>query len=188
MKRVLLVPLLIATSLLAPATSAWACEMAGPEFEEFTFEPNPADTAAPATPVVESVAVEDFGGERSACAHNSCEGSGGLTLTLEPAAEPDLGYRIRVVEGDEIIGSLWDGKVWTDNQGGSFFFGVSTSEPFASTLEITAVDRAGNESPPVRKRVSWDGPETGCATAAGAASPWLATLLALGLRRRGHRR
>lgn len=133
------------------------------------------DHQAPAAPVVRgaSIAPHPAGG--------SCADLDVLRVVVEPGLDDrstaaELGYRLELVSG-----RLPDGvtlplePIRTSDAGGEVRFVWSRAgEPVSITLRVTAVDRAGNQSPPVLISVD---EERGCSVSGRAASPAAALLL-----------
>jgi hypothetical protein len=182
-----LVPGVLVT--LAP-TAARACRYPPPA--RYELRSDPADTTAPTLLRAEEASLRR--GQDAGCGGSTSDCADIASLTLDLAgtddrtAAGDLGYRVTVVEGALPQGALPPDFVvdvsllpytirWVERDG----------PPFHAVLEVRAVDRAGNESAPLRLEVG-DGRFDGCAAAPGARAAWgvlpLALALALTLRRR----
>jgi hypothetical protein len=115
----------------------------------------------------------------------SCDGVGSLGITPvatdDRSAAAQIGFRLRVVAGN-----LPDGLTLpsTDIQAssGTIYLqwddGIEDDhEAFSFTLELSAVDSAGNASAPVTLVVSDGGSDGGCAVGGGAAGAWWPMML-----------
>ncbi|HEY7375107.1 MAG TPA: hypothetical protein VIF57_23295 [Polyangia bacterium] len=171
-------PLLCAAAFLAaPRADARACSIAGPS-------PYVVDASLQATdhvaPTLGSVTVARLqrgastgGCDGSGTSGGTCDGLGSLALAV-PASDDvtpatDIGYRFSLVDGalppsfTILLGrpstaALSDGQIWF-----SWSDGTDDHPPIDFTLQVVAVDRAGNESAPQTVRVSDD--PGGCAIA-----------------------
>jgi hypothetical protein len=177
------------------ATAAGACSFVGPT----AFVASPSDdVAAPTGLTLGAVDVTRGQGPRGFFGGviTSCDDVGfiGLdaTATDDRTAAAALAYRVVLVEGalpDGLV--LPDGPmvyptpgrldwVWVDGA-------TDDQEPFAFTLEVVALDEAGNVSEPAEVAIEHAGSTGGCSTSVGVASLGLALIGALGTRRRGTR-
>jgi hypothetical protein len=182
----------------APAP-AHACSFAGPVPYAVDSSMQATDHVAPTLPPL-TVAQLHRGEKTTGCTSvNSCDDIGSLAIagaaTDDVTAANDIGYRFSLVEGalppsfsilldqpSQVLvsdGQLW--FHWTD--------GTDGHEPISFTLQVTAIDRAGNESAPRTVRVSRDGGD-GCAVAGGGDARLLGYTVAAALLavRRRHRR
>jgi hypothetical protein len=156
-------------------TDARACSLAGPSPYTVNTSLQAIDHVAPTLPPP-SVTRLRRGEEYSGCmGGNSCDGLASLALGVAPSDDvtpaTDIGYRFSLVAGGlppsfTIILDrpsqffMSDGELW-------FSWGDGTEDhaPIDFTLEVVAIDRAGNESAPQTVRVQDAGSSGGCAIA-----------------------
>jgi len=171
---------------------AWACSPPDSEHWDFEVIPDAEDTVAPLAPIVLDVEIDRgrglFGGRdclnrRMAILEIGLEQPADDTHTLE-----DVAYRARVADGDvpdllvdELI--YYEDKLLSPDLYLYWYDPLSEQRPLDFTLEVVAVDRAGNESEPVLVDVTDSDRGGGCTTLPGP-SRWPLALLALGLVRR----
>lgn len=184
------------------------------------FEPasDAEDTEAPQAPILREVNVHRGQRERLGQANGArcwSATTGTLSFSLEqPGVDaeidegsdpsvPLVGYRLRVVEGElpaELEQSLegaWHGlPYWSEAEPYVDHIYFQWDDPprrqegLTAVVEIVAVDRAGNESPPLRVDVTDPDPQDrpgGCSHAPVPAG-WSLGLLALAAARRRARR
>lgn len=177
------------------SAAAWACSLA-PDLP-FETAPDPEDKEAPQKPVLELLDVRrGKGPEITGCGRmmsTSCDDIGIITLTFaQPEGDghvaSEIGYAVRFAggvlpDGLEPPEGLWAGPSlhlhWIDGA-------TDDQEPIAFSLDIVAVDAAGNESPPLRiEVVDETGASAGtCSSTPTSATAWPLLLLAWGARRR----
>ncbi|WP_373046302.1 hypothetical protein [Vulgatibacter sp.] len=119
-----------------------------------------------------------------------------VSVTPPEGIDPEaIGYRIRVVSGTVPEGLDIERDVASPLYGEDLvFFGAGT-EPLELLLEVSTLDRLGNESAPVEVLVADEGSphpadaRGGCSAAGRAGAPWLLALAGLlPLRLRASRR
>jgi hypothetical protein len=176
MKR-LAVLLAIAGLAGALGRPARACSFSGPAPYVIDASMQATDHVPPTLPPL-SVASLQRGKANEGCSVNSCAGiaslaiAGAATDDVTPAA--GIGYRFSLVDGalpmsfailldQPSRATVADGKIW-------FNWDDSTAdhEPIDFTLQVVAIDEAGNESAPQTVLVSHDAGD-GCAVAGGSA-------------------
>ena len=190
-----LIPPLLAGVVVvaAPWSDARACDPIG-QFNH-TIDPSmqPADQTPPTLPALPS-AMLHYAQDSAGCGAAKC---GDATFAAIPAVATDdmtpaqqIGYRVSLASGtlpadfslpatavDPIAGFI------------RLYFNADTASSFDFTLQVVAIDLAGNESEPQTVRVTDDSGHA-CAVARGRASRtdlgWAAplALLALAYRRR----
>jgi hypothetical protein len=155
---------------------ARACSLLGPG--PYVIDPSmqATDHVAPTLPPL-SVARLQRGSASEGCSHNTCEGVGVLAIggaaTDDVTPAEGIGYRFSVVAGalppsflilldQPSRATVSDGKIWLDWGDGA----TDDQEPIDFTLEVIAIDRAGNESAPQTVRVA-DDSGAACAIAGG---------------------
>lgn len=176
-----------ACGLFAPSV-ALACSFEPPQV--MTPDPSLDDDVPPGPAVVTVTEIyRGVGPKPAGCGSvsaTSCDDLGRVVLSLrqEDASVPvdAVGYRLAVVDGmvpdglgigEDIVLGPEILLPWIDDA-------EDVQEVFAFTLQVTSVDRAGNEGPPVELEVSDPG-RGGC----GGTSPaWLLLLTVPWLRRR----
>ena len=182
----------------ATPTPARACSFAGPT--PYVVDPSmqATDQVAPTLPPL-SVGRLQRGKAMEACSGNSCEGMGALAIagvaTDDVTPETGIGYRFSVVAGALPPGfrlpegptqiTISDRQIWLNWDDGA----TDDQESIDFTLQLVAIDRAGNESAPQTLRVTDD---TGGCAVAGQRAPYrglaFAMVAALLLAARGPRR
>jgi MYXO-CTERM domain-containing protein len=167
-------PLLCAAAFLAaPRADARACSFAGPGPYVVDASMQATDHGAPTLGTI-TVARLRRGAKTGGCMEgNSCDGIGSLTLAgaasddVTPAT--DIGYRFSLVAGalppsfSILLGQpstvvVSDGDLWF-----SWDDGTEDHAPIDFTLQLVAIDRAGNQSAPQTVHVTDD--PGGCAIA-----------------------
>jgi len=167
-------PLLCAAAFLAaPRADARACSFAGPGPYVIDTSMQATDHVAPTLGPI-TVARLQRGAKTGGCqGGNSCDGFASLTLAVTASDDvtpaTDIGYRFSLVAGalppfssilldqpSTVV--LSDGGIWF-----GWAEGTENNPPIDFTLQVVAIDRAGNESPPQTVRVSDD--PGGCAIA-----------------------
>jgi len=190
----------IALGLLLPSAPAvvFACSLPGAQL--FEIVANPSDQLAPSEPTVSLVKVQrgDDWQEDDGCgshASSSCDGLAFVLLKVEAQDDtgPDsgLGY---VFETKNTQLSIPAGPVRTDAAGQIMLIFKDVSDDgkddFDATLEVSAVDKAGNVS--LRSTpITISNKGSGCRVARNTPTGllWtLAMLLTLTLRQRRHNR
>lgn len=176
------------------ANPTWACSMVGPD--PFAVDSAIEDDLPPAPPVRVGVDLQRGVGPRRSGLFGrettSCDDIGGVWIEVaRPAGDPDpadeVGYRLEQLDGTlpdglEVPSGPWRGPTlsltWIDDA-------TDDQEPFAFTLAIVPVDRAGNEGPALELELADDGSVPGgCASAPWAGGlGWLAPLALLRRRR-----
>ncbi len=174
-------------------SEAGACSFAGPDVLE--IEEDLQDTEAPQIGTAESVSIKRGVGptkEKGGWSASSCDDLGTISIVLtDPIDEDveDVGYRIEKVDGDlptdlDLPDDLWIGPelffVWIDGA-------EDDQDAFDFTLEITPIDRAGNEGEPIEVRLEDDGvpaESASCSSVPGTPAWWCLPLALLGVRRR----
>jgi MYXO-CTERM domain-containing protein len=153
---------------------ARACSFAGPAPYMIDASMQATDHVAPTLPPL-SVARLQRGKANEGCSVDSCAGIGSLAIggaaTDDVTAAEDIGYRFSVVDGalpmsfailldQPSRATVADGKIWFNWDDGA----TADHEPINFTLQVVAIDKAGNESAPQTVRVSHDAGD-GCAVA-----------------------
>jgi hypothetical protein len=178
---------LVALTALLCAPSAFACSLLGPQPHELIEGSD--DATAPSTPTLGALTISRGRGPKGGMS-TSCDDIGWITLPL--TAEDDasdaasIGYVLALTAGSlpfdlptEPVRPQSDEGLtlnWIDEA-------TNEQEPLEATLEVVAVDEAGNVSAePLVVEISDPGRSAGCA-AVPAASAW-ALLGLLALRRR----
>lgn len=199
--------------LLAP--TAWSCDPM--PMMAFVVAPDAEDTVAPEAPILQDLSVyrgerERFGSNVSHCGSDTL---GTLSFTLEQPgidaeidedgldlSAPPVGFRVRVVEGElpaeleQRLEGAWhglafraEGDPYVDHIYFQWDDPPRRQEPLAAVVEIVSVDRAGNESAPLRVEVEAPAAPAGACTHAPAPALAPLGLLALvGARRRSRPR
>ena len=182
----------------ATPTPARACSFAGPT--PYVVDPSmqATDQVAPTLPPL-SVARLQRGKATEGCSVNSCDGMGTLAIagvaTDDVSPATGIGYRFSVVAGALPPGfslpagptqiTISSDQIWLNWDDGR----TSDQESIDFTLQLVAIDRAGNESAPQTVRVTDD---TGGCAVAGQRAPYrglaFAMVAALLLAARGPRR
>lgn len=167
---------------LATPPPAAACSIAAPQPYGIDFESD--DTTAPAAPSGPTVKAVHRGvgpqcDARGVCSSTSCDDIASIQLAWTPGgddttADGDLGVRVRVVSGTAPEG-LWpvDDAVET-GAAGSFTLtwidgATDDQEALDFVVEVTELDRAGNESTPVEVHVTHAGASESDKDASGCA-------------------
>jgi len=175
--------LVVASLLTLLAAPALACSFVEPE--PFVVDDTLEDAEAPAAPVILSMTVtrgaeatRPLGDEPAI----SCTDLGFIELELDGPSE-EVGHRFTVIDGDapddlglpgEPVVGLDFAFIWVDGA-------TDDQEPLSLTIEVVAVDLAGNESAPTTFTVDDPGGSAGgCSTAPGSASA-IGALAALAL-------
>jgi hypothetical protein len=167
-------PLLCAAAFLAaPRADARACSFVGPGPYVVDASMQATDQVAPTLEPI-TVARLQRGVKTGGCmSGSSCDGTGSLVLSgaasddVTPAT--DIGYRFSLVAGalPPSFSILLDRPSTVFVSDGELWFnwadGTEDHAPIDFTLQVVAIDRAGNESAPQTVRVSDD--PGGCAIA-----------------------
>lgn len=163
-----------------------------------------ADSQPPILPPIGDVSVYRASeGESAGCleAQPKCGGQGWISFgarATDDTTQPDrIGYRVSIVGGQPPLGFVVPAAqraagdhvmlVWGDGA-------TDDQEPFDVTLQVLAIDAAGNESAPQTVRVADPGSGGGCRVAAthmsgdGVISRALLIFLVLGVAVRRRRR
>lgn len=153
-----------------------ACSIIENEAFETDENEKMVDTAAPTMP--ENLGVTITRGTAGGCSSaSSCDDIGivGLRLSSQDDRTPTdkIGYRLELV-GGEVPRGMTIPSFAVSGSGGSLIFGwndgsTRSQEEFAFTLRARAVDRAGNESPPLEISIH-NGGRRGCAAAGGSSN------------------
>lgn len=145
----------MALGVLAMAPNpASACSLALPD--EHQIDPDAGDVEAPGAPEVLTTGITRGNG---CVGGDSCADIGFVTLVMAPVSDDqtapeDIGYRLTIVSGglpgDDFL-PAYDFRPFGDEIVLTWIDGAENQqEPMALTVEIIAVDGAGNESVPVR--------------------------------------
>jgi len=161
-------PPLLAAAMFLAAYPALPCQLIPTEFHQINPELRGVDVTPPGAPQVSAVTLERRLGEScqgGVCTSNSCGDLAMLRLDLV-AAEDDqtpasgMGYRLELLAG-EIPESLRDQlEVAVRASGSQLLFRPAFEDAplLNATLQVVAIDGAGNESPPSPPfRVMFDG-------------------------------
>jgi hypothetical protein len=166
---------LLVTAVLVAAlrADARACSVAGPTPYVVDASMQATDHVAPTLEPLSIASLQRGTATGGACSGSSCDGMGSLALTI--AASDDvtpannLGYRFSLAAG-ALPASFFilldqpsqvtvsDGKIWFN-----WDDGTEDHAPIDFTLQMVAIDRAGNRSAPQMVRVTDD--PGGCAIA-----------------------
>jgi hypothetical protein len=166
---------LLVTAVLVAAlrADARACSVAGPTPYVVDASMQATDHVAPTLEPLSIASLQRGTATGGACSGSSCDGMGSLALTI--AASDDvtpannLGYRFSLAAG-ALPASFFilldqpsqvtvsDGKIWFN-----WDDGTEDHAPIDFTLQMVAIDRAGNRSAPQMVRVTDD--PGGCAVA-----------------------
>lgn len=191
--------IVLAAIVAALRANAHACSVAGPG-------PYMIDAAMQATdhvaPTLGPLAIAGLhrGEKTTGCMEaNSCDGIGWLTINVAVSDDVTpangVGYRFSIVAGTlpPSFSILLDQPTQVPASDGALSFswddGTDDHQPIDFTLQVTAIDRAGNESAPQTLRVTDD--PGGCAIAGpGSHARALAWVVAAAfvLRNRSRRR
>jgi hypothetical protein len=187
----------IASVTMTLAGYAWCCSIAGPSplvidpAEQAVDVTPPGQVAVMAPQLKRGVGPSSSGcGERTA---TSCDDLGTLTLHVVPPADDrtapeQIGYRIRVIAGTPPSGLTFPDQAVVPYAGRLDFVWIDGAtddqEPIDFTIEIVAVDRAGNQGQPSAPVRIVDDRDGGCRVARGSdAQSFVLVLVALfGLR------
>ena len=179
---------LFALSALLSAPSAFACSLLGPQ-PHAVNESSP-DATAPSTPTLGELSIGRGVGPRGGMS-TSCDDIGWITLPLDAdddtSADDAIGYFLALSDGslpfdlpvDPVRPQTAEGLTlnWIDEA-------TKEQEPIEATLQILAVDEAGNVSAePLAVEISDPGRSGGCASVPSASAWALLGLLALRRRR-----
>jgi hypothetical protein len=192
----LLVTAVLVATLRADAR---ACSVRGPSPYVIDTSMQATDHVAPTLAPPSVTSLQRGTATGGACSRNSCDGMGSLALTIAVSDDvtpaTNLGYRFSLAAG-ALPPSFFilldqpsqvpvsDGKIWFN-----WDDGTEDHAPIDFTLQVVAIDRAGNESAPQIVRVT-DDPGGGCAVARPhpRALAWaVAAALLLARRRRASR-
>lgn len=189
----------VASVTVSLAGHAWCCEIAAPS----RLVIDPAEQGVDVTPPGQVVTVapalkRGVGPSRSGCTGEtatSCDDLGRLTLHIVPPADDrtapeQLGYLVRVVAGTPPSGLTFPEQALVQYAWGLDFAWIDGAtddqEPIDFSIELVAVDRAGNAGPPsAAVRIVDSRDDGGCRVARGSdAQSFVLVILALfGLRR-----
>jgi len=165
--------LLGAAAVCAARTNARACSVAGPSPYVIDASMQATDHVSPTLQPLSVASLQRGTATGGACSRNSCDGMGSLALTIAVSDDvtpaTNLGYRFSLAAGalppSFIIMldqpsqvTVSDGKIWFN-----WDDGTEDHAPIDFTLQVVAIDRAGNESAPQTVRVTDD--PGGCAVA-----------------------
>jgi hypothetical protein len=181
----------------AARTDARACSLLGPSPYVVDASMQATDHVAPTLGPL-SVAQLRRGTAMGACGGSSCDGIGSVALTVVASDDvtpaTTLGYRFSLAAGALPTAfvilldqpsqvAVTDGQIWFNWDDGK-----EDQSPIDFTLQVVAIDRAGNESSPQKVRVTDD--PGGCALAhpQPRALVWVAAAVLLLTRRRRARR
>jgi MYXO-CTERM domain-containing protein len=190
---------LVALALGALAVQpARACDVGPPPAHVLDPEAQGNDHVAPALPPPSLFKINRGHGNDGCSSYDSCEGMAAVVISVSatddatPAQE--VGYRLTLVDGalpqdmrlpDSPIRTIEAGHLW-------LYWGDGDSddqEAFSFTLQIVAIDLAGNESAPQTLEVA-DSGSGGCRVAGHAApvKPGMLAVLLVALVARARRR
>jgi len=193
---------LLCLSIIATAatmtTDAHACSVRGPGPYVIDASMQATDHVAPTLQPLSVARLQRGTATGGACSHNSCDGMGSLALTIAVSDDvtpaTNIGYRFSLAAGalPTAFTILLDQPSQVTVSDGTLWFnwddGTEDHAPIDFTLQVVAIDRAGNESAAQTVRVTDD--PGGCAIARphprGLACIVAAALL-LARRRRGPR-
>jgi hypothetical protein len=159
-----------AASTAAPAR---ACSFLGPTPYEVDTSMQATDHVAPTLPPLTVTRLRRGAKTEGCMSANSCDGSGSLAIgsaaTDDVTPATGLGYRFMLIAGtlprafsillnqpSQVVVS--DGEIWFN-----WDDGTENHQPIDFTLQVVAIDRAGNESAPQAVRIQDD--PGGCAIA-----------------------
>lgn len=173
---------------------ALPCEFARLDAHQVDAAAQQVDRTAPTLAPAPAVKVQRGTSPQHGCTgtlSSSCDGSGSIAITPtvadERALPAEIGFRMRLLSGSLPQGLNLPGGDVRARSGGLYFHWddgyEADHEEFSFTLEIIAVDTAGNPSPPVQVVIS-DGGSGGCSigrsSGSRATGPGLLPCLILG--------
>ncbi|HEY6722453.1 MAG TPA: MYXO-CTERM sorting domain-containing protein [Polyangiaceae bacterium] len=145
--------MLTCSGLVAFSEEARACSWTGPD--PYQVEANPDDTTPPVLAAAE-VTIQRRRGDNDGV---NCGDIGSYTITVEASddktPEDELGFSLALVEGS-LPFTVPQGDVALDVDGDVSGAFVDEGTAFRGTLEVRAVDRAGNRSEPILVSASGD--------------------------------
>src|SRR3954470_5000711 len=145
---------------------ARACSFAGPAPYMIDASMRATDHVAPTLPPLSVVRLQR-GESNDGCSVDSCAGIASLAIagaaTDDVTAPEGIGYRFSLVDGTLPMSfpilldqpsraTVADGKLWFNWDDGA----ATGRGPIDFTLQVVAIDQAGNESAPQTVRVSHD--------------------------------
>lgn len=188
--------------ILSQASVAWSCSFQSLEEHSVDSELAATDTQAPGVAGLDRLDISrGVGPMQEGCDQvaTSCDDLGLINIFLAPPSDDQsqasaLGYMITLKDGALPGGlGLPEGPVRAAEDNSLYLTWIDGAqdkqEPLGFTLEIFAVDEAGNVGEPLEVRVSDPGSGEGCSAAPGQKGPLLPVLgLLLGLFLLGRRR
>ncbi len=183
------------------AREAHACDVGPPPPHALDPDAQETDRVAPALPPPAVYRIKRGHGN-DGCSADSCAGMAAIAISVsatDDATPPaKIGYRLTLLEGTlphdmqlpaTAIRTIEDGQLWLDWGDGD----SDDQESFVFTLQVVAIDLAGNESAPQTLMIA-DGGSGGCRLAGrapplapGTLAGLLLALAALARRRPRHR-
>jgi hypothetical protein len=171
----------IAVGVLFPllAGRAHACSFSNGDPHRLDPDAQASDHVAPTLPPPTVFRINRGHDTGGACSSSSCDDVGAIAISVaatdDATPEDKLGYRLTLSDGrlpegftlpSQAIRALGgtDGQIWLH-----WGDGTGDQEAFSFTLEVVAIDLAGNESAPQTLRIA-DGGSGGCRVA-GRAPP-----------------
>ena len=142
----------------AARTDARACSVLGPSPYVIDASMQATDHVAPTLQPLSVARLQRGTATGGACSHSSCDGMGSLALTIAVSDDVtpamDIGYRFSLAAGALPASfvilldqpsrvAVSDGKLWFN-----WDDGTEDHAPIDFTLQVVAIDRAGNESAP----------------------------------------